>query len=96
MAGSRGNTLRRPRFLTVAVPEQLEAAGARAGLTPLPDTPPVSAVHRSRAPSLTLRPDRGVVGPCDDGASRRSEKTAHRKPRSGKDFETAHGEGTNL
>jgi hypothetical protein len=32
---------------------------------------------------------------CDDGGGG-SEKTAHRRPRNDKGFETAYGEGTNL
>lgn len=44
---------------------------------------------------LELRRDDGAVGPRDDGGGG-SEKTVHRSPRSDKDFETTHGEGTNL
>jgi hypothetical protein len=44
---------------------------------------------------LELRRGGGAVGPCGDGGDE-SEKTAHRRPRSDKGFETTHGERTNL
>jgi hypothetical protein len=62
------------------------------------DSDPKSVWQMSRNATNSARLEfrRGGAGvPCDDGRGW-CERTAHRRPRSDKGFETAHGKGTNL